>query len=165
MDDLWSGFEHKQIPGSELRERAAAAVEESVRTQLTRNTDEEKAEQKAQERSAGKRSIPTHAARQAIAERFVFKGLVEWAWKDRSGAFNLVLVAGEPSRLVRDLVRKECNWPLFVLSKVDNAPAKSVQIYPDRGPLQRKGKGKGKAKGKGKGKGGRGKGKQAQDDD
>lgn len=70
---------------------------------------------------------------------------------------------------MHDLVRKECNWPLFVLSKVDNAPAKSVQIYPDTGPFQRKGKGKGKgkgkAKGKGKGKGGRGKGKQAQEDD
>ena len=141
LDDLWSGFEHKQIPGSELRERAAAAVEESVRTQLTRNTDEEKAEQKAQELSAGKRPIA------AIAERFVFKGLVEWVWKDRSGAFNLVLVAGEPSRLVRDLVRKECNWPLFVLSKVDNAPAKSVQILPRQRPTpkerkrQREGKG------------------------
>lgn len=66
----------------------------------------------------------------------------------------MVLASGEPSRLVRDLVRKECNWPLFVLSKVDSAPAKSVQIYPDRGPLQRKGKGKGKTKG---GKGNKGK--------
>ena len=136
----WSGFEHKQIPGSELRERAAADKRH-------------------------KNSVRASGPRQAIAERFVLKGLVEWVRKDRSGAFNLVLVAGEPSRLVHDLVRKEFNWPLFVLSKLDNAPAKSVQIYPDRGPLQRKGKGKGRAKGKGKGKGGRVKGKQAQEDD
>ena len=165
LEDLWSGFEQKQIPGNELRERTAAAIEEAVRTQLTRNTDEEAAQRKAHELSSGKRAIPTHTARQALAERFQIKNLVEWIWKDRSGAFNVVLVAGEPSRLVHDLVRKECNWPLFVLSKVENAPAKSVQIYPDRGPLQRKGKGKGKAKGKGKGKGGKGKGKQAQEDD
>lgn len=42
-----------------------------------------------------------------ISCRVVFRDLVEWVKKDRSGAFNIILVAGEPSRLLYEVIRKE----------------------------------------------------------
>lgn len=55
LGDVWIGFEQKQIPGNELRERTAAAIEEAIGTQLTRQVDEEAAQRKAQELS---RALP-----------------------------------------------------------------------------------------------------------
>lgn len=49
LEDVWNGFEQKQIPGNELRDRSAATIQEAVKTQLTRQVDEDTAQRKAQE--------------------------------------------------------------------------------------------------------------------
>ena len=144
-------------PPGELRQRAARAVEDEVRQQLQKDVPEEALQQKSKDLSNDRRAVGTREARAALATRFQVAGLVEWVHKDKAGGYGLVLEQGEPSRLCYESVKKEVNWALFVISRLQTPPA-GIQLYPDRGPKTRqKGKGKG-GKGKGRGrKGGKGK--------
>ncbi len=152
LDALWASVENKEVPASEIRSRAANVLEQEVQECLKKELNDEDYQAKAQELSSGKRAAPARVARGALADRIRLQELVEWVKKDRSGAYNIILVAGEPSRLLYEVIRKEVNWSLYVMGKLSGAAA-SLQVYPDRGPIQRKGKGKGKGKGKAKGKG------------
>ena len=151
LDTLWNSVESKEVPAAELRSRTASVLEHNVfRRHVKRRL--RKTSCRPKRRSCrGKRAVPTRAARGALADRVALRDLVEWVKKDRSGAFNIILVAGEPSRLLYEVIRKEVNWCLYVMGKLAGADG-CLQIYPDRGPIQRKGKGKDKGKAKGKGK-------------
>ena len=151
LDTLWNSVESKEVPAAELRSRTANVLEQSVQEALKKEVEEDQLQAKAQELSGGKRAVPTRVARGSLADRVVLRDLVEWVKKDRSGAFNIILAAGEPSRLLYEVIRKEVNWCLYVMGKLAGADG-CLQVYPDRGPIQRKGKGKGKGKAKGKGK-------------
>lgn len=157
LKTVWGDFEAKAFPPGELRQRAAKAVEDEVRQLLQQDLPEETLQQKSKELSNDRRAVGTREARAALATRFQVTGLLEWVHKDKSGGYGLVLAQGEPSRLVYEHVRKEINWTLFCISRLQTPPS-GMQLYPDRGPKTRqKGKGKG-GKGKGRGrKGGKGK--------
>lgn len=152
LDTLWNSVESKEVPAAELRSRTASVLEHNVfRRHLKRRLRKTSCRPKYRS-CRGKRAVPTAgAARGALADRVALRDLVEWVKKERSGAFNIILVAGEPSRLLYEVIRKEVNWFLYVMGKLAGADG-CLQIYPDRGPIQRKGKGKGKGKAKGKGK-------------
>ena len=109
LDTLWNSVESK-VPAAELRSRTANVLEQSVQEALKKEVEEDQLQAKAQELSGGKRA--TRVARASLADRVVLRDLVEWVKKDRSGAFNIILVAGEPSRLLYEVIRKEVNWCL-----------------------------------------------------
>lgn len=108
-------MESKEVPAAELRSRTASVLEHNVfRRHLKRRL--RKTSCRPKHRSCrGKRAVPTRAARGALADRVALRDLVEWVKKDRSGAFNIILVAGEPSRLLYEVIRKEVNWCLYVM--------------------------------------------------
>ena len=142
----------------DIRQEASTIINQEVQRILPTDFDETTAQQKSQELSHGKRSLPAKAVLHAVAPAFDSSPFIEWVSRDKAGGYHAVLQRGKPSRLFTKSITQEVNWPLFVLSRL-HSPAQGIQIYQDKGPRVRsKAKGKGN---KGKGKGPKGKGKQA----
>lgn len=163
LADLWTRIDSREVPGSRIKDEAAKIIEDEVKSQLSKEVAEDQLQAKSQELSRGKRSIPTHDARKTLAQIFTIRPYLEWISRDRAGAFQLVLVRGEPTRLLSESIKQSINWILFTMARMEGEAPRGIQMYMDRGPKARaKGKGKGKGE-KGRGKGGKGRGKDGAD--
>lgn len=157
MDELWTNFENKVFPAKELKGKVCELLKQELQRVGHKEYNEAEVQAKAQELSHQKRGIAGPEDRKRLLAEWNLDNTLEWVRKDRSGAYNLILQRGEPSRLLHERLRREVNWVLFVLARMSSPPA-GLQLYPDRGPITRARKGGGKG-GPGKGgKGGRGRG-------
>lgn len=109
-------------------------LEQAIQEHLKMELDEEQYQANAQELSGGKR-----AGKRCLADRVDLQGLVEWVKKTAAvSTTSYLLLGSHPVCFTKSFVK---NWSLYLMGKL------AVQVYPGRGPIQRKGKGKGNSKG------------------
>lgn len=78
LADLWTRIDSREVPGSRIKDEAAKIIEDEVKSQLSKQVVEDQVQAKSQELSRGKRSLPTHDARLALAQSFTIRPYLEW---------------------------------------------------------------------------------------
>ncbi|CAJ1396225.1 unnamed protein product [Effrenium voratum] len=126
LQEVWRAFEAKEFEPHELRAKVAVAVGADVRECMGREVDEEALQAKSRELSHGRQAVPVRDVRVATSVAFDLAPLLEWVYKDRTGAFGLILARGEPSRVFTTQVKDTFNWALFVLAKLEG---QGIQVY------------------------------------
>ena len=101
---------------------------------------------KAKELSNQKRGIAGPDDRKRLLAEWTLEGKLEWVRKDKSGAYNLILQRGEPSRMLHEQLRRELTGCYLFCHGCRHPLHFGIQVYPDRGPLARARKGGGKGR-------------------